>query len=81
MSHKVTIPIGPYHALQEETMDEHALRAGLQAHIAALAQGDDPRAVAGLIVDALDRDTEVRYLLCSRLGKTGLDIARGWLMA
>ena len=68
-----------YHALQEETMDEHALRAGLQAHIVALAQGDDPHAVARLIVDALDRDAEVRYLLCSRLGEAGIETAKEWL--
>jgi hypothetical protein len=68
-----------YHALQEEAMDEHALRAGLQAHIAALAQDDDPDAIARLIVDALDRDAEVRYLLCSRLGEMGMETAKQWL--
>jgi hypothetical protein len=68
-----------YHALQDEAMDEGALQAGLQAHITALARGDAPRAVAALIVDALDRDAEVRYLLQSRLGEDGVERAKQWL--
>jgi hypothetical protein len=68
-----------YHALHEETVDEDALRAGLLSHVAALARGDDPRVVSALIADALDRDPEVRYLLCRQLGETGIDVAREWL--
>ena len=70
-----------YHALHEERVDEDALRAGLLAHVAALARGDDPGVVSALIADALDRDPEVRYLLCRRLGEAGTDMARAWLMS
>ena len=70
-----------YHALHEETVSEDALRAGLLAHVAALARDDDPRVLSALIADALDRDPEVRYLLCRRLGEAGADTAREWLMS
>jgi hypothetical protein len=68
-----------YHALQEESIDQDALRADLLSHIAALAQGDGAQMVAGLIADAIERDGEIRYLLRRRLGETGLDMVRQWL--
>jgi hypothetical protein len=70
-----------YHALHEERVDGDALRAELLSHVAALARDDDPHLVSALIADALDRDPEVRYLLRRRLGETGADMAREWLMS
>jgi len=68
-----------FHALQSQELDEHALRSGLEGHIAVLSAGEQTLSVAKLIVDEIRRDAEVRYLARQRLGADGFDTLCSWM--
>jgi hypothetical protein len=66
-----------YHALQDARRTVEEIRAEFQALVAVLLQ--DGQGAAQLIAAEIRRDAEVGYLLRSRLGEGGVDVACRWL--
>lgn len=67
-----------FHALQAQEIDEQALSDGLQRYIQSLSQAGQPLSVADLIVDHIQQDAEVCYLIRHRLGEGGIQIIYNW---
>jgi energy-coupling factor transporter ATP-binding protein EcfA2 len=70
-----------FHALQDERIDEHTLRAELWAHVQKLSGGGQPFSIRELVLKEIERDIEVRYLLRRRLGIQDISTIDGWLQS
>jgi hypothetical protein len=70
-----------FHALQDERIDEHTLRAELLAHVQKLSGGGQPFSIRELVLKEIERDIEVRYLLRRRLGIQDISTIDGWLQS
>ncbi len=67
-----------FHALQDKELGDAELGLELERHIGALSKDDGP-SLARLIMEEVQQDAEVHYLLRRRLGQDGLSTVRRWL--